>query len=125
MESYNSDERILSVSDNKTQSEFLTDVSSNDKPWDKNKAFSGDMVSMLSQSENKAHRKHGIRIDECAQNLEFGWVLVSTETGELKLRLKLARFCRVRYCPICQWRRALMWVSRFFGCFSAHLCRLS
>jgi len=117
MESYNSDERILSVSDNKTQSEFLTDVSPNDKPWDKNKAFSGDIVSMLSQSENKAHRKHGVRIDECAQNLEFGWVLVSTETGELKLRLKLARFCRVRYCPICQWRRALMWVSRFFDAF--------
>ena len=117
MESCNSDERILSVSDNKTQSEFLTDLSSQDKPWDKNKAFSGDMVLMLSQSESKAHRKHGVRIGECAQNLEFGWVLVSTETGETKLRLKLARFCRVRYCPVCQWRRALMWVSRFFDAF--------
>jgi plasmid rolling circle replication initiator protein Rep len=117
MEFYNSDERILSASNRKTQSEFLTDLSPKDKPWDKNKAFSGDMVSMLSQSENKAHRKHGVRIDECAQNLEFGYVLVSTETGETKLRLKLARFCRVRYCPVCQWRRALMWVSRFFDAF--------
>lgn len=117
MESCNSYKRILSVSDRKTQSEFLTDLSPQDKPWDKNKAFSGDMVSMLSQSENEAHRKHGVRIDECAQNLEFGFVLVSTETGETKLRLKLARFCRVRYCPVCQWRRALMWVSRFFDAF--------
>jgi plasmid rolling circle replication initiator protein Rep len=117
MEFYNSDERILSASNRKTQSEFLTDLSPQDKPWDKNKAFSGDMVSMLIQSENKAHRKHGVRIDECAQNLEFGFVLVSTETGETKLRLKLARFCRVRYCPVCQWRRALMWVSRFFDAF--------
>lgn len=117
MESYNSDERILSVSDNKTQSEFLTDYSPQDKGFDKNKAFSGDVSSILLQSEVKSHQKHGKQIAECAQRLEFGWVLVSTETGEFKLRLKLAWFCRVRYCPICQWRRALMWVSRFFDAF--------
>lgn len=117
MESYNSDERILSVSDNKTQSEFLTDYSPKDKGFDKNKAFSGDVSSILLQSEVKSHQKHGKQIADCAQRLEFGWVLVSTETGESKLRLKLAWFCRVRYCPICQWRRALMWVSRFFDAF--------
>ncbi|MGJ8945859.1 protein rep, partial [Salmonella enterica subsp. enterica serovar Kentucky] len=24
------------------------------------------------------------------------------------------RFCRVRHCPICQWRRSLMWQARFY-----------
>jgi len=117
MESYNSDERILAVSDNKTQLEFLTYYSPKDKGFDKNKAFSGDIALILIESEEKSHQKHGKLITDCAQRLEFGWVLVSTETGECKLRLKLAWFCRVRYCPICQWRRALMWVSRFFDAF--------
>jgi plasmid rolling circle replication initiator protein Rep len=30
-----------------------------------------------------------------------------------KLKLLSVRFCRVRQCPICQWRRSLMWVAKF------------
>ncbi|MDK6280879.1 protein rep, partial [Escherichia coli] len=33
---------------------------------------------------------------------------------ETRLRLRDARFCRVRHCPICQWRRSLMWQARFY-----------
>ena len=117
MESCNSDNSILVVSDDKTQSQFLTDLSLNDKPWDRNKVFCGGVSAPMLASEKLSHQKQGKRINECSQNLEFGWVLVSTKTGEVKLRLKYAQFCRVRYCPICQWRRALMWVSRFFDAF--------
>jgi len=117
MESCNSDNSILVVSDDKTQSQFLSDVSPNDKPWDRNKAFSDNVSQVLKGSDKESHQKQGKRINECAQTLEFGWVLCSTATGESKLRLKSARFCRVRHCPICQWRRALMWVSRFFDAF--------
>jgi len=124
MESCNSDNSILVVSDDKTQSQFLSDISPNDKPWDSHKAFCDDVAAPMLASEKVSHQKQGKRINECSQNLEFGYVLVSTETGELKLRLKHAFFCRVRHCPICQWRRALMWVSRFFDAFpriySAH-----
>ncbi|HAT2038083.1 TPA: Replication protein, partial [Legionella pneumophila subsp. pneumophila] len=28
--------------------------------------------------------------------------------------LRRASFCRVRNCPICQWRRSLMWQARFY-----------
>ena len=117
MESCNSDNSILVVSEDKTQSQFLTDLSLNDKPWDRNKVFCGGVSAPMLASEKLSHQKQGKRINECSQNLEFGWVLVSTKTGEVKLRLKYAQFCRVRYCPICQWRRALMWVSRFFDAF--------
>ena len=117
MELCNSDNSILVVSDDKTQSQFLSDVSPNDKPWDSHKVSCDDLSRILNSSDKLSHQKHGKRIDECSQTLEFGWVLVSTETGKLKLRLKRAWFCRVRYCPICQWRRALMWVSRFFDAF--------
>jgi plasmid rolling circle replication initiator protein Rep len=53
---------------------------------------------------------------ECANRLEFGW-RNNLETGETSLKLKTARFCRVRHCPICQWRRSLMWIARFYQAF--------
>lgn len=30
------------------------------------------------------------------------------------MKLSGARFCRVRYCPVCQWRRSLMWKARAY-----------
>ncbi|MGZ7278142.1 protein rep, partial [Streptococcus pyogenes] len=30
------------------------------------------------------------------------------------MRLRSAEFCRVRHCPVCQWRRSLMWQARFY-----------
>ncbi|MBE3060804.1 protein rep, partial [Klebsiella pneumoniae] len=36
------------------------------------------------------------------------------ETGETRLRLREAHFCRVRHCPVCQWGRSLMWPARFY-----------
>ena len=42
-----------------------------------------------------------------------GWADLP-ETGETRLRLREAHFCRVRHCPVCQWRRSLMWQARFY-----------
>jgi plasmid rolling circle replication initiator protein Rep len=50
---------------------------------------------------------------ECSGLLFFGW-RTNKETGESNLKLRSARFCRVRHCPTCQWRRTLMWVARFY-----------
>ncbi|WP_253297333.1 protein rep, partial [Vibrio cholerae] len=36
------------------------------------------------------------------------------ETGETRLRLRSAQFCRVRHCPVCQWRRSLTWQARIY-----------
>ncbi|MEE7589090.1 protein rep, partial [Klebsiella pneumoniae] len=44
--------------------------------------------------------------------LRFGWSTLK-ETGETRLRLREAHFCRVRHCPVCQWWRSLMWQARF------------
>jgi len=30
----------------------------------------------------------------------------------IKLKLSSAYFCRVRWCPVCQWRRSLMWKAK-------------
>ncbi|WP_164045311.1 protein rep, partial [Serratia marcescens] len=55
----------------------------------------------------------GERVGACSGILRFGWS-TNTETGETRLRLRDARFCRVRHCPICQWRRSMMWQARFY-----------
>jgi plasmid rolling circle replication initiator protein Rep len=46
--------------------------------------------------------KYGDRINGCSGYLKFG---VNPDQG--KLVLKEVWFCRVRHCPVCQWRRSL------------------
>ena len=94
---------------------FLSDQSPQDKPWDSHKAQSVKVSDALSLGYD-SHQKQSARMIECAKNLEFGW-RNNQETGETALKLKTAYFCRVRHCPICQWRRSLMWVARFYQAF--------
>lgn len=96
--------------------DFLRVISPQDKPWDDHKYISEEVSEILDQGLPH-HQRQAARMRQCAQSLEFGWVIEETETGLLRLKLKAARFCRVRHCPICQWRRALMWVARFYHRF--------
>jgi plasmid rolling circle replication initiator protein Rep len=89
---------------------YLTDVSPKDKPWDKHR-FQADQVKALYRGT--AFDRYAERIDNCSGLLEFSF-LVNSETAEIGLKLKTARFCRVRHCPVCQWRRSLVWRARFF-----------
>lgn len=89
----------------------LTDYSPTDKPWDEHRALTDDIAMMyagVAQFERYAQR-----MSECSGLLRFGWVN-NSETGESRLRLREAHFCRVRHCNTCQWRRALMWQARFY-----------
>jgi plasmid rolling circle replication initiator protein Rep len=94
---------------------FLSDYSPKDKPWDNHKLNSVYVSDALSLGY-ESHQKQAARMRECARILEFGWS-DNYETGESVLRLKTAQFCRVRHCPICQWRRSLMWIARFYQAF--------
>lgn len=88
---------------------YLTDVSPKDKPWDVHKLQSGRVRSLY---EGTFYDKFAGRIGNCSGLLQFGWI-DDALTGEVKLKLRAAKFCRVRHCPICQWRRSLMWIARF------------
>jgi len=96
--------------------DFLSTVSPHNKPWDVHRLQADDVAEIFAGG-NPLHQRQGQRMRTCAEHLEFGWVIKSTETGETKLQLKETRFCRVRTCPICQWRRGLMWVARFYRSF--------
>lgn len=101
--------------ESRTNQDYLTDYSPNDKPWDVHKAQSLDVAELLDLGF-ESHQKQAKRMRECAQRLNFAWSGPTPE-GETHLRLKSTYFCRVRQCPICQWRRSLMWISRFYKAF--------
>jgi len=86
----------------------LSDVSPKDKPWDAHKDQSRQVSSIYTQAENE---KYAERIWECSQSLEFR--VLTDDKQQTHLKLHSARFCRVRLCPVCQWRRSMMWRARF------------
>lgn len=89
----------------------LSDLSEKDKPWDKHRA-NADKVSDHYRGSREFYR-YSQRIDLCSQLLDFRLV-PDADQGEFKLKLSAARFCRVRTCPVCQWRRSLMWKAKAY-----------
>lgn len=107
---------------------YLSDVSERDRPWDTHR-FESELVTDLYQLSTKnevdtssftgyqssevvsSSARYAERIEKCSRCLEFA--LKSDDSGEIKFKLQTAEFCRVRHCPICQWRRSLMWRARF------------
>jgi len=118
----NSNEGIVCPSADSVQP-FLTDKIPDDnvqrqkkgeKPinWDTRKAYSEQVGDILTTGEPH-HQRQAQRIGTCSELLFFCWSAIN-EHGEIHLQFKKAYFCRVRNCPICQWRRSQMWVARFF-----------
>jgi len=89
---------------------YLTEVSSKDKLWDDHRASAEKVQALYNNSDLQ---KYSNRIQQCSRFL--GFALKAQDGEELKLKLHDARFCRVRYCPVCQWRRALMLRARFLA----------
>ncbi|EDB4361878.1 Replication protein [Salmonella enterica] len=89
----------------------LTDYSPGDKPWDSHKSQSDDVGGIYLRAAE--FESYAARMRECGGLLRFGWSTLK-DTGETRLRLREAHFCRVRHCPVCQWRRSLMWQARFY-----------
>jgi plasmid rolling circle replication initiator protein Rep len=87
----------------------LSDVSLKDKPWDKHRGFADRVQSHYVGSK---FERYSERISFCSLILEFGMNMAEDYT--LKLKLRSAKFCRVRHCPVCQWRRSLMWKARAY-----------
>ncbi len=95
---------------NGTNAPSLSDLSNKDKPWDKHRGNADKVANHYRGSEFKQYAQ---RIDFCSQLLDFRLV-PDADQGELKLKLSSARFCRVRTCPVCQWRRSLMWKAKAY-----------
>ena len=94
-----------------SSSPALSDLSEKDKPWDKHRGNSDRVANHYRNTEE--FDQYAQRIDFCSQLLDFRLV-PDADVGELKLKLANARFCRVRHCPVCQWRRSLMWKAKAY-----------
>lgn len=93
-----------------TEETALSDLSPRDKPWDKHRK-NADTVSDYYRIG--CMDKYSERVNLCSQLLDFRLV-PDADLGELKLKLSSAKFCRVRHCPVCQWRRSLMWKAKAY-----------
>lgn len=94
-----------------SKSDYLTDYSERDRPWDAHRAKTDDVGGIYQAAAE--FEGYAQRMASCSGVLRFGWSTLK-ETGETRLKLRTAVFCRVRNCPVCQWRRMLMWQARFY-----------
>lgn len=81
----------------------LSDISSKDRPWDIHRAQAEIVTSYYVDGNNYPHLAE--RVHSCSTWLEF-------QLNDKGIKLSRSFFCRVRYCPVCQWRRTMMWKSR-------------
>lgn len=101
-----------------TDTERLSVLSPADVKWDNHKgqterlAYAYRRIADRDEGYSALFSRHSARCSDCADFLGFGQV-PDKETGEVRWRLRQASFCRVRYCPICSWRRSMLWTSRF------------
>lgn len=79
--------------------------------WDEHKANTDNLSNLYSY--NKKFERYAERTKTCSEFLVYANRL-DLENGELVKKLTNANFCRVRLCPVCQWRRSLMWQARFY-----------
>lgn len=91
----------------------LSSVSPIGKTWDKHRANADKVSDYYASAPEGCFHSYAMRVRMCSELLEFQ--LMPEETsGNLKLKLSDARFCRVRHCPVCQWRRSLMWKAKAY-----------
>ena len=88
----------------------LSSFSDRDKPWQVHRSESEHIEKHYEGSEfqNYADRMHF-----CSEFLDFVFASKG-DSGELRLKLQSARFCRVRTCMICAWRKSLRWKAKTY-----------
>ncbi|MFN6470824.1 MAG: protein rep [Nostoc sp. SerVER01] len=91
----------------------LSNVAPIGKTWDKHRANADKVFQYYAKADEHCLQQYAQRVKICSELLEFQ-LLPEESEGILNLKLSDARFCRVRHCPVCQWRRSLMWKARAY-----------
>jgi plasmid rolling circle replication initiator protein Rep len=95
------------------EAEYLSDPSPRDKPWDRHRGEADDVWEVYGGSPISRHHRYGVRVEQCSQVI--GFARDPPKHGiPSKLKLKTVWFCRVRHCPVCQWRRSLCWQAKVY-----------
>jgi len=91
-------------------SEYLATYSKRDKWWDGHRADTDAIAKIYTSTE--IFKGKGIRMGACTEVLKFGHI-TNPQTGEVRITLREAHFCKDRVCPVCQKRRGVLWRKRF------------
>lgn len=94
------------------EGEYLRDVSPRHKSWDVHRGEADDVMPILANSLVPRHQWYATRGDNCARVISFAHDPLATTKN--KLKLTSAWFCHFRHCPVCQWRRSLMWQAKVY-----------
>lgn len=89
---------------------FLSDISPKDARFDRYKRSAEAIASLYVGTD---FSRYAERIEDCGRFLGFG-LTADPDTGEMRVKLNSARFCRCRHCILCQSRRVLMWAIRMY-----------
>jgi plasmid rolling circle replication initiator protein Rep len=84
----------------------LSDDSPADAPWDYHGSAAQDIMILMSEGDDWQLKKSE-SMEWCGRYLTFAFA------GDI-MKLRKARFCRVRLCPRCQWRKSLAWKARWY-----------
>ena len=96
----------------KTASESrLRDYSERDRKWDHHRSNTQGVENIYA--DNSDFERLAERMHDCSTLLAMRWTQPDAD-GETRLKLGGATFCHVRHCPVCQWRRSMKNVARFF-----------
>lgn len=91
----------------------LSEVSPVGEIWDKHRANADKVSEYYAQAGEGIFNRYAWRVKMCSEWLEFQLYTEETE-GIVQFKLSDAKFCRVRHCPVCQWRRSLMWKAKAY-----------
>lgn len=84
-------------------------MSERDRLWDKHRKNTDKIADIYANAD---YANYAERMGGCSGLLLFGST-PADDFGKQKIKLRSASFCRIRYCPVCFWRRSLMWKGRF------------
>lgn len=82
------------------------------KVWDKHKYFATRVEQILLRAGTKQAQRWLERIQDCASWIWFERYI--NTSGEFRLGVKRAFFCKVRFCPVCQWRKSLAFKAKIY-----------
>jgi plasmid rolling circle replication initiator protein Rep len=94
--------------------ERLADYSAKDSNhWDAKRSLTQSVEQIFYDSNEHNLNKQAKRLKECSS------LLLYSLKEDNSIKLKRASFCKVRSCPVCQWRRSKMWQARMFEALPA------
>jgi len=74
--------------------------------WTYHKSINTTIGTSFCLSDNPKIVKHGKRMLKCANFVAFAYESMSDGT-KYKKSIAMVKMCKVRTCPVCQWRRSL------------------